>query len=271
MNPVFLDLGFIEIRWYSVIILFAVLIALSLALKEGKKWRMPEAFINNLFFYIVIFGIIGARLYYVIFNWDYYSINILEIFKIWEGGLAIHGALIAGLIVVFVYSKKYKVSFLRLTDVLAVSLLIGQAIGRWGNFFNGEAHGTVTTLEHLQELHIPDFIIEGMFINGNYYHPTFFYESIWCLIGVIILLIVRRLKYVKVGQISALYFIWYGIGRYFIEDLRTDSLMWGTAKMAQFVSIIMIFVGILLFLSKKGDSKFDNRYNDPENTSEIRY
>ena len=271
MNPVLLDLGFLEIRWYSVIILVAALLALNLVIKEGKLWRIPEPFINNLFFYIIIFGIIGARLYFVLFNLDYYSNNLSEIYKIWNGGLAIHGGIIAGLLVTIIYGKKYKVQLFRLTDMIVVGLIFAQAIGRWGNFFNGEAHGAITTLEHLQSLHIPQFIINGMHIDGVYYEPTFLYESLWCLIGFVILLIVRRLKYIKVGQITSLYLIWYGIGRFFIEGMRTDSLMLGDFKMAQIISIIMIVMGILIFILKKGKSRFENRYNDPQNTVEVRF
>lgn len=271
MNPVLLDLGFLEIRWYSVIILVAALLALNLVIKEGQLWRIPEPFINNLFFYIIIFGIIGARLYFVLFNLDYYSNNLSEIYKIWNGGLAIHGGIIAGLLVTIIYGKKYKVQLFRLTDMIVVGLILAQAIGRWGNFFNGEAHGAITTLEHLQNLHLPQFIINGMHIDGVYYEPTFLYESLWCLIGFIILLIVRRLKYIKVGQITSLYLIWYGIGRFFIEGMRTDSLMLGTFKMAQIISIFMIAVGILIFILKKGKSKFENKYNDPQNTVEVRF
>ena len=271
MNPVLLDLGFLEIRWYSVIILVAALLALNLVIKEGQLWRIPEPFINNLFFYIIIFGIIGARLYFVLFNLDYYSNNLSEIYKIWQGGLAIHGGIIAGLLVTIIYGKKYKVQLFRLTDMIVVGLIFAQTIGRWGNFFNGEAHGAITTLEHLQSLHIPQFIINGMHIDGVYYEPTFLYESLWCLIGFVILLIVRRLKYIKVGQITSLYLIWYGIGRFFIEGMRTDSLMLGDFKMAQIISIIMIVMGILIFILKKGKSRFENRYNDPQNTVEVRF
>ena len=271
MNPVLLDLGFLEIRWYSVIILVAALLALNLVIKEGQLWRIPEPFINNLFFYIIIFGIIGARLYFVLFNLDYYSNNLSEIYKIWQGGLAIHGGIIAGLLVTIIYGKKYKVQLFRLTDMIVVGLIFAQTIGRWGNFFNGEAHGAITTLEHLQSLHIPQFIINGMHIDGVYYEPTFLYESLWCLIGFVILLIVRRLKYIKVGQITSLYLIWYGIGRFFIEGMRTDSLMLGDFKMAQVISIIMIVVGVLIFILKKGKSRFENRYNDPQNTVEVRF
>lgn len=271
MNPMLIDLGFLEIRWYSVIILIAALLALNLVIKEGMLWRIPEPYINNLFFYIIIFGIIGARLYFVLFNLDYYSNNLSEIYKIWNGGLAIHGGIIAGLLVTIIYGKKYKVQLFRLTDIIVVGLMLAQAIGRWGNFFNSEAHGAITTLEHLQNMHLPQFIINGMHIDGVYYEPTFLYESLWCLIGFIILLIVRRFKYIKLGQITSIYLIWYGIGRFFIEGMRTDSLMLGDLKMAQIISIIMVVIGILIFILKKGKSKFENRYNDPKNTVEVRF
>lgn len=269
MNPIFLDLGIVTIYWYSVFIFIALLIGGTLAIKEARKWKIPEDFMINYFFFLVPIVLIGARIYYVIFEWSYYSQNIVDIFKIWEGGLAIHGGIIAGIIWTIIYSFKYKVSFFRLSDIMVVSLILGQAIGRWGNFFNGEAYGPATTLEALSKLHLPKFIIDGMFIDGTYYTPTFLYESILCLIGFIVLLIIRKNKYIKVGNITAIYFIWYGVIRFFIEGLRTDSLMLGNFKMAQIVSIIMVVFGILqLIFSKKG-SVFKNRYNDIENTKSV--
>ena len=271
MSPVLVDLGFIKIYWYSVFILLALFIGGSLIIKEGKKFKIPKNYSENLIFLGIIFAIIGARIYYVIFNWEYYSQNLLSIFKVWEGGLAIHGGVIAGLIFVIIYTKKYKVNTWRMLDIIAVGLIIGQAIGRWGNFFNGEAHGPATTLEFLKSLFLPQFIIEGMNINGIYYHPTFLYESLWCIIGFVILLILRRTKYIKIGQITSLYFIWYGIGRFFIESLRTDSLMFFGFKAAQIVSIIYILIGIIIFIIKSRGSKLENQYNDMENTNEIRF
>jgi len=232
MNPIFLDLGYFQIHWYSVIILAAFLIGGKLATVEAVKWKIPKEFMTNLFFYIIIFSLIGARLYYVAFNLDYYLSDPIKILKVWEGGLAIHGGIIVSLIVVIFYSKKYRVNTMRLLDILVVSLILGQAIGRWGNFFNMEAHGPVTTLEHLQSLHIPEFIINGMNIEGVYYEPTFLYESLACLLGFFILIIYRSMRYTKVGATTGLYFIWYGIIRFFIESLRTDSLMIGEFKIA---------------------------------------
>lgn len=268
MNPIFLDLGFIQIYWYSVILFVAFLIGGTLAIHEAKKWKIPEDFMINLFFYVIIFSLIGARLYYVAFNWDYYATSPINIFKVWEGGLAIHGGLIAATIVIIIYSKKYKVNTLRLLDILVVSLILGQAIGRWGNFMNGEAHGAVTTLSHLQSLHIPEFIINGMKINGVYYQPTFLYESFLNLLGFIILFIYRGRRYTKVGTTTSLYLVWYGIVRFFIEGMRTDSLMLGSIRVAQLVSILMVIIGIVMFIILRKGSVFNNKYNDIENTNE---
>lgn len=269
MNPVLIDLGFVQIYWYSILIILGVYIGSSILIKESKRFKIPENYMTNLIVLTLIFSIIGARLYYVIFEWSYYKNNLIDILKIWEGGLAIHGGLIFGLIFVFIYTKKYKINTLRMTDMIVVGVLIGQSIGRWGNFFNGEAHGGMTTLKFLNSLHLPKFIIDGMQINGIYYHPTFLYESIWCLLGFIIILIFRRRYYRKIGQTTAFYMIWYGIERFLIEIMRTDSLMLGNFKIAQIVSLILVIVGIILMIVKSKGSKFDNRYNDLENVEEI--
>ena len=246
MNPEMFSIGGISIKWYSVLILTGVLIGYFLAKREGDKFKFPKDFIFDLVFYVMIFGIIGARLYYVIFNFSYYKDNLLEIFKIWNGGLAIHGGIIAGLITLIVYAKKKKVNPVVLTDIAVPSLIIAQAIGRWGNFFNSEAHGGITTLEHLQSLYIPKFIIDGMYIDGFYFEPTFFYESLWCIVGFILLLLIRKFyKKLKVGGLTCFYMIWYSIGRFMIESLRTDSLMLGSFRVAQIISIVMIVIGII--------------------------
>lgn len=261
MNRVLLDLGFIQIYWYSLLIFIALLIGGTLAINEARRYRISEDKMINMFFFLIPIALIGARLYYVLFNWSYYRANIASIFAIWEGGLAIHGGMLAGLIFIIIYCLKYDISIARMTDILVVSLIIGQAIGRWGNFFNSEAYGSATTLEFLQKIIPFKFIIEGMHIGGVYYHPTFLYESLWCLIGFIILLVARRWKYIKVGQITGIYFIWYGIGRFFIESLRLDSLMIGNFKMAQIISIIMVLVGILIVFIKRKDFQLENQYN----------
>ena len=262
MNPVLFDLGFIEIRWYSVFLLFAFGIGMFLVYREGKRMGIDKEFLFNLSFWVIIFSLIGARVYYVLFNFAEYSNNLLEIFKIWHGGLAIHGGIIAGLLTTIIYTKKYNVDIYKVLDLFIPALLLGQAIGRWGNFFNSEAHGAATTLEALQHLHLPKFIIEGMNINGVYYTPSFLYESLWCFLGFIIILVIRRYKYIKNGQPTAIYLVWYGIGRFLIESSRTDSLMLGGFKAAQIVSVIFILSGIILFVIKQKKGRFEDLYNE---------
>ena len=264
MDRIALDLGFIQIYWYSLFIFFGILVATFVILKECKRQNINEDFIVNLIFYTVIFGLIGARLYYVCFNLDYYLKYPLEILEIWNGGLAIHGGIIAGLLCVFIYCKKYNAKLLKLLDIVVVGLIIGQAIGRWGNFFNQEAYGAITTLENLQKLGIPDFIIDGMYIGGAYRQPAFLYESIWCLAGFVALLIVRHYRYLKTGQLTGVYLIWYSVGRFFIEGMRTDSLMLGSLKMAQVISIVGIIIGVMMLILCRKGSRFDNLYKEAE-------
>lgn len=249
MNPEIFSIGSFSIRWYSVLILLGIVIGFFLAEREGKKFHLPPDFIFNLGFWVVVFGVVGARIYYVVFNFSIYQNHLIDIFKVWNGGLAIHGGILAGLITLLLYCKMKHVHPLRIADIAVPSLILAQAIGRWGNFFNGEAHGPATTLANLQNLHIPSFIIRGMNIHGIYYHPTFLYESLWCLVGFILLLLIRRFyKYLKCGQLTCFYMMWYSVGRLFIESLRTDSLMLGHFKVAQIVSLLMLVVGLLGFL-----------------------
>ena len=271
MNPVIFSIGSFTIRWYSVIMLLAIFIGLYLLKRESDRLNFKYDFIFNMCFWAIIFGYLSARLYYVIFNLDYYSANPGEIFAIWKGGLAIHGGIIGGLITCAIYCYKYKTRLIRYTDMICVPLILGQAIGTWGNFFNSEAHGAATTLEHLQKLHIPQFIIDGMKIEGVYYTPTFLYESVACLIVFIILIIIRRSKLRKVGTISALYLISYGIIRFFIEISRTDALMIAGIKVAQIVSIIMIIIGLLILSKNKKKGRFEDLYNDVNNKDNLKY
>ncbi len=248
MNPEIFSIGNFSLRWYSVMIFIGIVVAYFLANKESKKFELPKDFIFDLAFWVIIFGIIGARLYYVIFNFSFYSNNLLKIFMVWKGGLAIHGGIIGGFIALVVYCRIRKVNPFRMTDIVVPSLIIAQAIGRWGNFFNGEAHGPETSLAFLQNLHIPQFIIDGMYIEGIYYHPTFLYESLWCVLGFILLLLIRKYyKCLKVGQLTSVYLMWYSVGRIFIESLRTDSLMIGEFKVAQLISVILFVIGLVVF------------------------
>ena len=264
MNPILLKIGSFQLYWYSAILLVAILVGFFFLSLERKRKNIPKDYMFNLVFWTVIFGILGARIYYVLFNWDYYSTDLLEIFKLWNGGLAIHGGLIFGFLTVILYTRKYKVNTFKTIDMMVGPMLLAQAIGRWGNLFNAEAHGSATTLSHLKNLHIPNFIIEGMNIGGVYYTPSFLYESIWCFLGFILLIFLKRYKYLKIGQLTCVYGMWYGVGRFFIEAGRTDSLMVGGYKAAQIVSIIMFVIGLLaiMILSRKG--KFEDLYNQSE-------
>ena len=259
MNPVLFDLGIIEIRWYSMFILLGVCAAFFIITKEAKRKNIDKEYLYNLFFYTLLIGILGARLYYVLFNIDYYLANPSEILMIWHGGLAIHGGIIFGLLFIIFYSKRKKVDLLLILDIAVVGIILAQAIGRWGNFFNGEAYGRIVSLSFLKNLHLPDFIIKGMYINGKYREPTFLYESILSFIGFIILLIIRRNKNIKIGMLTSIYLIWYGIERLIIESFRSDSLMLMNIKVAQLVSIIFIISGIIIFIYSYKNNKLYNK------------
>ena len=264
MNPILIEIGSIKIYYYSIMILSGIILGSLIVIKEAKKFNISKEKITDMLFYTIILGILGARLYYVLFNLDYYAKNPIDILKVWEGGLAIHGGIIAGILYIIYYTKKNNLNTLLITDICAPGVLIGQALGRWGNFFNQEAHGPITSLEHLKNLHIPNFIIEGMNINGNYYIPTFLYESILCIIGLFIILIIRKTKIIKKGQITSFYLIWYGIIRFIIESYRTDSLMMNTLKQAQIISILMIVIGIIIFITTRNKEKYiiNNQYKE---------
>lgn len=255
MDRVLFDLGIFQIKWYSFLILIGVITASFLIIKEAKSKKIDTDTIIDILFYGIIIGILGARVYYVLFNLDYYLTNPIEIIQIWNGGLAIHGGIIAGLIFLIIYSKKKKLNLLLLLDIAVVGLIIAQTIGRWGNFFNGEAYGRVVSLNFLKSLHLPKFIIDGMYIGGKYREPTFLYESIFSMLCFVVLLIVRRIKNIKTGQICGIYFIWYGIERFIIESFRSDSLMLGPLKIAQIVSILSLILGIYLFTKNINNSK----------------
>lgn len=257
MNRVAFNIFGFNVYYYSLCILLGVIVAYILITREGKKQGLQKEFISDLIFYTLIIGILGARVYYCVFNLDYYLANPSEILKIYNGGLAIHGGVIAGLIFVYFYTKKKNVSFIKILDIVAPAVIIAQSFGRWGNFFNQEAHGGITTYQNLKNMHIPEFIINGMHIEGKYYYPTFFFESIWCLIGFIILMIARKNKNLRKGFQIGFYFIWYGIGRFFIETLRTDSLMFFNLKIAQIVSLIGIIIGIIIIVTNRNKKYYN--------------
>ena len=266
MNRVFLDLGFIKIYWYSIMILTGAILGIFLVYKEFKRLKFDTKGLDNMAFYTILFGLLGARIWYVLFNLSEYKSNLLEVFAVWNGGLAIHGAIFGGLTFLYFYCKKKNIHFLKIADVVMPAVLIGQIVGRWGNFFNQEAHGGEVTRAFLEKLCIPDFIIKGMFIRGKYYHPTFFYESIFNLLLLIFIVVFRRYKKVKEGMIFSIYLMGYGILRFFIESMRTDSLMLGSIRVAQVVSIAFFISGLVLMIIsiKKHDDY--NKIEEKEET-----
>ncbi len=248
MNRVAFSIFNVDIYYYSLFILTGIIIAYFLIKFETKKHNIDFNIVSNLLFYTIIIGILGARVYYVIFNISYYANNLLEIINIRNGGLAIHGGIISAIIFIYYYTKKHNLNFIRILDIFAPGVIIAQAIGRWGNFFNQEAYGKAVTVSKLYKLHIPKFIINGMKIDGIYYYPTFYFESIWCIIGFIIMIFLRKYKNLKLGTLTGFYLMFYSFGRFFIETLRVDSLMLFNIKMAQFVSVIGFITGLIIII-----------------------
>lgn len=262
IDPIAISLGPIDVRWYGVIIAFGIILAFIVAQREMVKRGLHQEFLTDLLIWAVPLAILGARLYYVFSEWDRYAGDPGRIIQVWEGGLAIHGALIASFITAYVFTRKRNVSFLKIADIAAPSLLIGQTIGRWGNFMNQEAHGGPVSRSFLESLFLPDWIINQMKIDGIYYHPTFLYESLWNFTGVIILILLRRVNLVR-GEMLMFYIIWYSFGRFFIESMRTDSLyLFGELRTAQVVSVIGIVVAIVVIVYRRVKTKDPVRYQD---------
>ncbi|HDA4209857.1 TPA: prolipoprotein diacylglyceryl transferase [Staphylococcus aureus] len=256
IDPVAFNLGPLSVRWYGIIIAVGILLGYFVAQRALVKAGLHKDTLVDIIFYSALFGFIAARIYFVIFQWPYYVENPSEIIKIWHGGIAIHGGLIGGFIAGVIVCKVKILNPFQIGDIVAPSIILAQGIGRWGNFMNHEAHGGPVSRAFLEKLHLPNFIIENMYINGQYYHPTFLYESIWDVAGFIILVNIR--KHLKLGETFFLYLTWYSIGRFFIEGLRTDSLMLtSNIRVAQLVSILLILISISLIVYRR------IKYNPP--------
>ena len=255
IDPVAISIGPIKIYWYGIIIALAMLIGISLATKEAQKLGLEEDTMVDMALWAIPIGFIGARLYYVLFKWDYYIQNPSEIIAIWNGGIAIYGGLIAGGHAVYWFARRKKMTLTLLLDILAPSVLLAQSIGRWGNFINQEAHGGAVSRQFLETLYLPEFIIEQMNINGTYYHPTFLYESLWSLLGFILLIILRNQKgLLRRGEVALSYVIWYSFGRFFIEGMRTDSLWIGDImRVSQMLSLVLFISAIILLVYRRRD------------------
>lgn len=238
-----LTIGELKITWYAVIVLSAAFVGYFLSIRKLKKIGYKEEVFEDFFLYMLPIAILGARLWYVLFEWKHYINDPIRIFYIWEGGLAIHGGIIAATIFGYFYFKKKQMSALRIADIIFPNLLIAQAIGRWGNFMNQEAYGGVVSESFYQGW--PHFIKDQMLINGQYRQPTFLYEAIGNIIGFcLIMFVFKKYGRKKRGDLAFAYLAWYGVVRLFVEGLRTDSLMLGDLRIAQVISMISIFIGI---------------------------
>ncbi len=245
-NNIAVDLGFAQIAWYAVFILTGLSLGAFLAYEEFKRvgWN-PEMLFDALIWAVPL-SIIGSRLYYVVFDPSPNYNSIGDVFNIQNGGLSIHGAVITAFIFVVIWTKKKKLNFWLLADILAIGFLVGQIIGRWGNFMNREAYGPAIESEFILNI-LPTFIKDQMYINGVYHHPTFLYEGLWNLVGLVFLLIARRKRWFKVGDTIGLYLIWYGLGRgAIIEPLRTGGDPNDALRMFGLPTNIILSLGLFM-------------------------
>lgn len=251
MDPIAIRLGPLEIRWYAICILLGLILGVYLATKEAPRKKILQDDILDFILLAFPLSIIGARIYYVAFSWSEYKDNLLSVFAIWNGGIAIYGGLITGTLVLYFFTHHRFINTLDFLDVVAPSVMIAQAIGRWGNFFNQEAYGkAVENLDYL-----PAFIRDQMYIEGAYRQPTFLFESLWNLLGFgLICVLRRRTRLFKQGEITAFYMIWYGFGRLLIEGLRTDSLIFLGIRVSQWLSALLILVGISMVVVRRRQS-----------------
>ena len=239
MDPVAFNIFGIPIRWYGILISLAFLVGTILALREAKRHGLDEEVLIDLLLFAAPAALIGARIHYVIFSWNLYKDNPIQILNFRGGGLAIHGGIIAGVIVGYIFCKVRKIKFWELADITAPSIILGQAIGRWGNYTNQEAYGGPTDLPW------------GIMIDGVKVHPTFLYESIWNILVFLFLIWYSRKKTKAGGEVFLLYIILYSLARFFIEGLRTDSLMWKDIRIAQLISVVSIVIAAIIFYRRR--------------------
>ncbi len=270
ISPTAFKIGSIEIKWYALCIMLGFALAIVYVLVQGKKQGFKSDTFIDLAIIAMVFGLIGARLYYVLFRLDQYIKDPISILYIWKGGLAIYGGVILAVLASFVYCRVKKQPFFKLADIAAPALLIGQALGRWGNFFNQEAFGVNTDLPwgmtgNIIAENIRSEAVEvkdrfGILLDSSKpVHPTFLYESLWCLLGVIVLWLFYN-KYKKFdGEVALLYCAWYGFERMFVEGLRTDSLiLFADIRVSQVIAaatFVAAVVLIIVFRIKSGGRK----------------
>lgn len=241
INPIAFQFGPLVVHWYGVIIACGVLLALWLSIREGRRQGIDEDQFYDYLLWALPIAIICARTYYVTFQWSYYRLHPDEIIAIWDGGIAIYGAIIGGFIVLILFCRARHLNAWTMLDVIAPTVILAQAMGRWGNFFNQEAFGRITSHAALLAQHLPAWLIKQMYIQGAYRTPTFLYESSWDLLGFILLMTLRHRQHVfKQGEVFLAYLIWYAAGRFVVEGMRTDSLMLGPIRVSQLLSVVFL-------------------------------
>ena len=252
INRVAFELFGLQIYWYAIIIVSGIALALWMSNREAVRVGLKEDDMTNFILWALPIAIIGARLYYILFDLEPYLADPIQIFNTRSGGLAIYGGLIAAVIVLIVYTRHNFIDPWLFLDVVAPGVMLGQAMGRWGNFTNHEAYGGETTRQFLESLHLPQFIINNMYIDGAFRQPTFFYESMWSLLGLILILIIRKKVAVKRGELFLGYVTWYSFGRFFVEGMRTDSLyFFGGLRVSQVLSLVLFVGGIALLYYRR--------------------
>lgn len=263
LNRVFIEIGPLTIYWYGLIIATALFLGLYIATREAERLGLKKDIMVDLVMFAAPIAILFARIYYVIFEWEQYKYGPWwKIIAVWEGGIAIHGALIGAVLTAIVFARVKKLPFWQIADIAAPSLILGQAIGRWGNFMNQEAHGGPVSEAAFSNFHqyLPDFIMNQMCINGTYYHPTFLYESVWNIGIFILLLFLRRYNPLR-GEIFLTYISIYSVGRFFIEGMRTDSLYFGLLRQAQLISIVMFVVAVAFIIYRRKTKTVKHHYD----------
>lgn len=244
MNRAAFTIGNFPVYWYGLIIALGLCLAIIYGIYESRRVGLSSDDLFNMLLIALPVAIVCARLYYVIFSWDSYKNDLLSILDIRSGGIAIYGAVIGATLSVYLYCRKKKLSLGLVLDILAIGLLIGQAVGRWGNFVNGEAFGTSTNLPWAMT------VKQNGKILGEMVHPTFLYESLWNAIGIVVLLLYKRIRKFN-GELFCGYLVWYGLGRAMVEGLRSDSLYIGVFRVSQLLALVCFIIGILIIIYKR--------------------
>ncbi len=243
-----------EVYWYGLIIVLGLVLGTLIGLKNAKKIGLSADTIYDFLLWAIPACVIGARIYYVATSWSDYKDNPISVLYVWEGGIAIYGAIIAAIITLLIFCKTKKIPPYDMLDCCCVGLILGQAVGRWGNFVNCEAYGTVTNLPWRMSIEEAGRILEV--------HPTFLYESLWNFIGFALLLFLFHRKRTFPGKVFWTYLLWYGIGRFFIEGLRTDSLYVGDFRISQIVALLSVIASIIILLRLKKAKPFPSESTD---------